>query len=84
MDGSGNEAVECDACLVAAEHLRSHLLALIGKIEREHAPSISPDNPLPVVTFLSDLDRRTQAPKLTFKPRRRGRQIWTESLTAYV
>lgn len=84
MTGSGNEAVDGDACLVAAERVRSHLLVLAGKIEREHDPWVDPDNPLPVDTFLSRMVRRTQAPKLTFKPRRLGRQIWTESLTAYV
>lgn len=77
-------AIVSDACLIAANHLRCKLNEIAKQIECADDPSIRLLQALPVDVFLTEMQSRKRAPRIAFRPKRLGHQLWTESLTAYV
>ena len=77
-------AIVSDACLIAANHLRCKLNEIAKQIECANDPSIRLLQALPVDVFLTEMQSRKRAPRIAFRPKRLGNQLWTESLTAYV
>lgn len=76
--------IEGKDCLTASEQIQRKLLPLCRKIEQLQDPSVSPNNPLPVDTFLANMDKRVNAPRIVLKPKRLKNHLWTESVLAYV
>ena len=74
--------VDSDTGFPAAERLRERLVALADKIDETGDPSSLPDIQLPVDVFLTGMNKRKNAPRVTFKPKVKGSQLWTLSLEA--
>ena len=97
MKSLGQQSVSKDACLVAAEHLRLHLVGLVnkiaalvekkvenGEVNPSQFPLVRPDNPLPVDHFLAEMADRKNAPRLVSIPNQLGNAFWTNNLSVYI
>lgn len=84
MEKQSQMAVSSNECLAAAERVSKRLKALATKIDETEDPSSLPDVQLPVDVFLAGMNKRKNAPRVIFKPRMLGNQLWTLSLEAYV